>query len=214
MFKKEKRVVGLILEHIDKTGECLGIVTDAVTAYVSGSFEEAAAAANHVDTVETDADRLLRDIRELLYSGAYLPLIRRDIYRLMSAVDNVANKAEDCYDFVNYQKPQIREEYKAEILAIVALTGGCFTEFKKALKAFFKPKGKVAKLREHTRRVSELESQIDNNERALTTQIFDSSLSLSEKMHLHRLLSTIVRISDVIEDAADELELVSLKSIV
>lgn len=214
MFKKEKRVVGLILEHIDKTGECIEIATDAVKAYASGRLEEAAAAADRVNTVETDADTLLRDIRELLYSGAYLPLIRRDIYRLMSAIDNAANKAEDCYDFVNYQKPRIADEYKTEIIAIVELTVGCFTEFRKALKAFFKPKGKLEKLREHTRRVSELESQIDDHERALTTQIFDSSLSLGEKMHLRRLLSTIVRISDVIEDAADELELVSLKSIV
>ena len=214
IFKKEKRVVGLILQHIDKTGECVETATDAVGAFLSGDVDKAASSSETTNSLEADADALLRDIREQLYSGAYLPLIRGDIYRLMSAVDDVANKAEDCSDCIHFQKPRVAEEYRADILAIVSLTRDCFAEFKKALRAFFKPKGKIDKLREHTRKVSELESLIDGNERALTLQIFDSSLPLSEKLHLSRLLSSIVRISDVIEDAADELEFIGLKSIV
>jgi len=215
IFKKEKRVVELALQHIDKTGECLEFMAESVKALVSeGRVEEVAAAANRVSDLESDADKLLRNIRELLYSGAYLPLIRGDIYRLMSAIDNVANKAEDCCEFVNYQKPAIAKEYQAEIIAIVDLTLACYAEFRNALRAFFSPEGTKDTLREHTKKVSELESLIDGNERSMTSQIFASSLPLSDKLHFRGLLSGIVCISDVIEDATDELELVSLKSVV
>ena len=158
IFKKEKRVSELALQHVDKTCECLAVVAEAVKAYTTGNKDESAGVASQVNSLEADADRMLRDIRGLLYEGAYLPTIRADIYQLLAAVDDVANKAENCYDFVNYQKPNIPDEYQAEIIAIMDLTLGCGTEFRKALKKFFKPKGEMDKLREHTKKVSELES--------------------------------------------------------
>ncbi len=214
IFKKEKRVKGLVLQHIDKTDECLTVTCDAIKDFLSVDNGEMSTAANRITTLENEADSLLREIRELLYSGAYLPTIRGDIYRLMSTVDDVANKAENCSDFICYQKPQIAEEYRSEIIAIVELTHGCFSEFRKALKIFFKKNGKEDKLREHMKRVSELESFIDDNERALTAQIFDSTLPLSDKIHLRHFLNKIVCLSDIIEDACDALDLVNLKSII
>jgi len=214
MFKKEKRVVELALRHIETTADCLEVMTNALKAFVSGKDDEWAETVDRENRLEHEADNLLREIRELLYSGAYLPAIRGDLYRLMSAVDDVANKSENCYDFVFYQKPQVTQEYRSEIIAIVELTLGCFLEFRQALETFFAAKGEVDTIRQHTKRVGELESLIDDNERALTARVFDSSLPLSEKLHLRRLIVKIVCVSDVIEDAADELELVSLKSIV
>ena len=48
----------------------------------------------------------------------------------------------------------------------------------------------------------------------MTLSIFDSDLPLAEKQHLVKLLARIVQISYEIENAADELELASLKSII
>jgi len=214
IFKKEKHVVRLVLEHIDKTAECVQTTTENVKAFVSGNYASAEIAASRISNFESEADTLLREIRNLLYSGAYLPLIRGDIYRLMSRVDDVANKAEDCYDFFHYQKPEIAEEYRAQIIAILELTAGCFLEFKKALQAYLDPKSDIDIVREHTKKVSELESIIDDNEQALTANIFDSSLEKSNKIHLRQCLTHIVTISDTIEDAADELELAGVKAIV
>ena len=214
IFKKEKQVVELALTHADKTGESLAIMAASVKAFAAGDLEQLADSTAHVHRLETEADGILRDIRELLYSGAYLPTIRGDIYRLLSAVDDVTNKVEGCLDFVNYQKPASLDTYQSEIIAILDLTEGCFSELRKALRAFFKPKGTVEKLREHARDVGEIESLIDAKERALTLQIFDSALPIGEKLHLVQLLAKITQISDEIENTADGLELVSLKSII
>ncbi len=214
LFKKEKRVVELFSAHVDMTEECLAAAANAIKEYLSGNTRSLATEANRVVALEKGADELLRDIRELLYSGAYLPLIRGDIYRLMSAVDQIANKVEDCLVFLNCQRPTIPQEYRAEFTEITDLTVNCFSEFRVALKAFFKPKGKVKKLRESTARVGEIESFIDNTERALTTHVFESQLQLNEKLHLRRFLARLIRVSDGIEDASQELDLVSLKSII
>ena len=214
IFKKEKQVVELALKHAEKTGECLRIMVDALKGFLVDGGKALADSATRVNSLEAEADGLLRDIRELLYSGAYLPTIRGDIYRLLSAVDDVANKIENTLDFANCQKPVSTEAFVEPLEDILDMTVDCFSELGYALRAFFKPKGEVEDLRRHCRQVGDLESAIDNKERALTLRIFESELPLAEKQHLVRLLARIARISDEVENAADELELASLKSII
>jgi predicted phosphate transport protein (TIGR00153 family) len=214
IFKKEKRVVQLILQHIEKTENSVQETTIALKEYVSDGRSEALVSNSHVYSLESEADTLLRKIRELLYSGAYLPSIRGDIYRLMSTVDSVSNKAESCFDFFRNQKPDIPEEYRSKYIDALDLTSECLVEFRSALEAFFGPKNKLDSVKTHSRMVGELESKIDQIERELTAMIFSSSMDKGDKIHLRQALDRVAAISDTTENAADELELISLKSIV
>jgi predicted phosphate transport protein (TIGR00153 family) len=214
MFKKEKHVVKLVLEHVEKTAECVQETVDRLKAYVGGNAMESWAADSHVDRLESEADELLREIREMLYSGAYLPTIRGDIYRLMSAVDNISNRAEVCFDFFNEQAPSVPAEYRMEFTSALDLTSECFDALREAIEAFFSSKDKVEKIRKHCRKAGEVESRIDTVREELTKVIFRSPLDLSQKMHISQALLLISSISDTIEDAGDELELISLKSII
>ena len=213
IFKKEKAVVELIFQHIDKTAECVGVTIDSLRSYLADGKSEGQTAIHQVNSLEAEADELLREIRDLLYSGAYLPQIRGDIYGLMSVIDDIGNKAEDCFDCFHRELPDIPAEYTAEIEAILDLTTECFRAFEKGLKAYFGPKDKANKVTKHSKRVSELESRIDEIERAMTMQIFRSSTGMGEKLHLRQCVSKITKISDATEDATDELEWLSVKSV-
>jgi len=214
IFKKEKAVIELVVRHIEKTRECVQAATEGLKAYVVGEYAESRNSISDVNRLESEADTLLRDILEMLYSGAYLPQIRGDIFGLMSTVDDINNKSENCYDFFHYQRPEIPKEYEEELIALFELTLECFYYFEKALKAYFGPKDKLNKVHKHSKRVRELESQADDIKRTMTARIFKSSMDKGEKIHLHNGLRKITNISDAIEDAADRLEWVSVKSIV
>ena len=213
IFKKEKAVIELIFRHIDKTAECVQATIDSLRAYIADNHADSTESVRRVNSLESEADTLLREIRDMLYSGAYLPQIRGDIYRLMSAIDGVSNKAEDCFDHFHYQFPEIPEEYTNDFGAILDLTLECFSALQKGLKAYFGPKDKVEKVRKHGVRVSEFESRIDALERELTARIFKTAMDKGEKLHLRRCLRKITAISDATEDAADQLQWVSVKSI-
>lgn len=213
IFKKEKAVVELVFQHIDKTAECVRVTIESVRAYIAGNNSDSKSTVRQVNAIESEADELLREIRELLYSGAYLPQIRGDIYRLMSTVDDVGNKAEDCFDIFNYEAPDVPQEFGIEIEAVLELTDECLAAFEKGLRAYFGPKDKIQKVRKHSKRVSEIESRIDEIEREMTTRVFESSMEKGDKLHLRRSLAKITRISDAIEDAADQLQWVSVKAI-
>jgi len=214
IFKKEKKVVSLVKHHLEAVESCVETVADALEHYVQGDLTEAEKRARQANDAESEADGFHREIRDALFSGAYLPLIREDIHHLVESVDRVANGAEDCSDFFLGQRPEIPGEMRAAFIDIVRVSFGIVNPLTEALSVYFKPKGKMEDVRAHTKEVSRQESIVDTKEWDLTREIFSSALDLSHKLHLKLALDHIVEVPDRAEDAADRLELTGLKSVI
>ena len=214
IFKKEKQVRKLILSHLNEVQECLMEARNVLEEYISGELELACQRVNAVIEIESRADTLERQIRDLLLDGAFLPNIRSDVYRLVEAVDAIAGKAEGVARFIVDQLPEIPEEFEGELLEIFGQCLNCFLELRKALRDYFKPKGDIENLHVHVARVCEIETEVDRAESELTRKIFESDLNLAEKIHFRQLLERIGNIADLSEDASDELEFAAMKSVV
>ena len=214
-FKKEKEVMELVTKHMDAVEECLRTGTKTLEIYLSGNIKEAKHLARNVRSIESQADLIRHEIRDKLYSGAYLPRVREDIYKLVESIDKVANAGEACCDFFSNQRPSIPEELKPQFVVISKESLGIITSLKLAVMCFLKGECKMDVVREHSKEVGLQESVVDKNEWDLTKAIFTSpSLDFSHKIHLKQCLNTIAEVSDRAEDAADQLELVSLKTMV
>ena len=72
----------------------------------------------------------------------------------------------------------------------------------------------VDSIRAKAKQVGFVESNIDEMEWELTREIFTSSIEYARKVHLKLCLDTIVEIADRAEDAADELEMQTVKAMV
>jgi predicted phosphate transport protein (TIGR00153 family) len=214
IFKKEKHARELVLKHLKEVGECLMESRNSLEEYVVGNFESAAEKAQSVDQIESRADSLKREVREVLLDGAFLPHIRVDVYRLVEAVDSIAGMGEEITHFITDQSPKVPEEFHAELLEIFSQSLNSFHELRKALKAYLKPKGMFHDLMEHFTKVCAFESEVDILQSSLTKKVFSSSLELGEKLHLQQLIKRVGNISDLSEDAADELEFAAMKSMV
>ena len=214
IFKKEKQVSKLILSHLNEVQACLMESRNVLEGYIAGDLELACQRANSVIEIESRADALERQIRDVLLDGAFLPNIRSDVYRLVEAVDAIAGKAEGVALFIVDQLPEIPEEIEAALLDIFRQSLHCFLELRKALRDYFKPKGDIENLHVHVARVCDIETAVDVAESGLTRQIFESDLELAEKIHLKQLLERIGNIADLSEDASDELEFAAMKSVV
>jgi len=214
IFKKEKQVRKLVLSHLNEVQECLMESRNVLEEYISGELEQACQRVNSVIEIESRADTLERQIRDMLLDGAFLPTIRSDVYRLVESVDAIAGKAESVARFIVDQLPEIPEEFEGDLLEIYARCLNCFQELRKALRDYFKPKGDIENLHVHVARVCEIETEVDAAESELTRKIFESNLNLAEKIHLRQLLERIGNIADLSEDASDELEFAAMKSVV
>ncbi len=214
IFKKEKKARKLALEHFEKTRECLISAFTVMEQYLKGDIESANQSAKVVIRLESEADTLKHQLRDVLFSGAFLPNIRSDVYRLVDSVDKVADIGETTSHFVVYQRPVVPEYFHDDMIEICKLCLNCFGELQDGLKCFFKPKGQIELLREHTSEVGNLETAVDNLQADFTRKIFESSMGMGEKMHLCQLLKYVARIADRSEDAADELQFAAMKSVV
>jgi predicted phosphate transport protein (TIGR00153 family) len=214
IFRKEKKARKLVEEHFDKTRECLYEAERVLGQYLAGELEEARNSSVQVIALESEADTIKREAREVLFSGAFLPHVRSDVYRLVDAVDKVADKAETASHFIVNQSPLVPGEFRPDLVSIFALCITCYEELHKGLKSFFKPKGEMDALQRHVTRAGELETEVDNQESEITRRIFASPIDIGEKLHLAELFKRVADIADAAEDAADELEYAAMKSVV
>jgi len=212
LFKKEKEVIDLIEQHVDKMEACLSTATHTLQAYLEDDIPQAKSLARQTDAIESEADMIRHQVRDRLYSGAYMPLLREDIYKLVESIDRVANAAEKCCDTFLNQRPQIPVEFKSLYSDIIQASLGIGAPLKHAVLCYLRGICPVEVSRQHTKEVGLLESKVDRLEWDLTKLIFSSELSYGHKVHLRRCLDNIASVSDRAEDSADHLELVSLKT--
>ena len=169
--------------------------------------------AREVRRIESDADLVRYDLRDKLYSGAYLPLLREDIYKLIESIDKVANAGEACCDFFLNQRPKIPQELKPAFMEVVTESLGIVDVLKLAVLCYFKGECKIETVRAHTKEVGMQESRVDKLEWDLTKTIFTSDMEFSRQMHMKLCLDRIAEVADRAEDAGDQLELAVLKSV-
>jgi predicted phosphate transport protein (TIGR00153 family) len=212
LFKKEKEVIELILKHLDLAVDSLMTGIQTIECYLDGNISDAKRLAREVRSIESDADIVRYDLRDKLYSGAYLPLLREDIYKLIESIDKVANAGEACCDFFLNQRPLIPDELKPAFGDVVRESLGIVENLKLAVLCYFKGECKIETVREHTKEIGLQESRVDKLEWDLTKEIFTSSQDFARQLHMKHCLDFIVEVSDRAEDAGDQLELATLKS--
>jgi len=208
--EKERKANKLIDEHVEKVGGCLGCFKGCLEAFLQGDRAGSESVHENCDYAETEADILRRKISDYLYSGAFLPIERKDIYMMVESVDKIANKAETASDVVVYQSPEIPDDYKKIFREIVETTYEMFRILQEAVGLYgsdnaLKTEDNLASIREKVKSVGVMESEIDKKEEALMRTIFQSELPLANKIQLEIFLRRITEISDIIEDAADRL---------
>jgi predicted phosphate transport protein (TIGR00153 family) len=208
----ERDVRAMLNEHVDMVRAVLQKALDTIERYLNDNLDGAKASARKVDDLESQADKVLRRIIVCLQGGAFLPIMRKDIFQLVSAVDEVANAAEKFCDFCLSQRPEIPEAFRGAFVDITRANVEMFPDLKEAtetlrLGQFGWVGDDVSPFKKLAEKIGIQESDIDDQEWKLTREIFNSDLPLDNKMHIQALLTGITKISDLIEDVADRIQI-------
>ncbi len=206
--RREEEVVSLMDQHLEKIGECLESMRKTIEDYLGGNIDSAKANALKTHNLEGAADGLRRRIIAEFYRGAFLPALREGLIDLTLAVDKIADRAESTCDFIILTRPDIPEEFKEDFRKITINSIAVFSPLREGKTSLFKD---FSLSREKTIEVHGLEAKVDDEEWKLNRRVFTSELLLSQKMLLREVIWHIASISDVIEDAADVLEVLIIK---
>ena len=164
LFKKEKEVIEFIIKHVDLIEQSINSALKTIEFYLGGNISEAKVFARKTRTQESEADLIRFEIRDKLYSGAYLPLLRGDIYKLVESIDKVGNAAEACSDFFLNQRPLIPDKLKPPFLKVSTESLGVIKSLQLAVMCYLKGDCKIETIRDHTKEIGLQESRVDKLE--------------------------------------------------
>ncbi len=203
-----EQLIELYNEHSHTVRSCLKSYVKAMKLYIAqGYTEEVSAMRDEVQKLETEADEVRRKIVRLLIEKRFLiPNTRRDFLNLLKFTDKVADYSESSLDYVVLQSMDITEVGQQKLLEILEITERQFEMLEKAIGYVFDDNQRAFEL---VNEIGSLESQIDNLERELIDRLSRrEDLSFGLKSLYRDFLTMMANISDIIEDAADEIELI------
>lgn len=202
------KIEKLYLEHSSKVKECLFSFKKTIELFIEeGETEEVKRLTQQVHDLETDADTIRRKIiHSMIKEGFLLPNTRRDFLTLLEYIDKVADYSEGALDYVILQSMDITEISKDKLKELLELTIKQYDLLEKAVELLFKNIDESFKL---VAEIDNLESEVDIIERLLISRLSKrDDLDYGLKILYRDFITMIANISDKIEDAGDEIEII------
>lgn len=167
--------------------------------------EELESAKVCVENAEGAADRELRHVVDAM-SGSFLPSTRKTLIKLVQSTDEIANICEEVAQQIVLEKIVVPATLRSDLMKIIAITEAQLEILFKAIDKLLNDYKSMDKDRKILDDIRQEESRVDAIEAMLHARIFDLDLSLTEKIYYKDLLEKICDVSDVIEDVADQIQ--------
>jgi hypothetical protein len=197
--EKEKEILELIREHIEKLSEAAETLKIAIESNDPSLNYE-------ICELERMGDVIRREIALRLYEGAFLPAVRAEFYRFSELVDESIDLIEDTSVYFSMMEG-INPEIRDLCLRIAELN----CKMVDYLYHAFDSLEKETDLSDKTIKLRAKEQEIDGLKRKIHSKMVQIDIrSFWEGYILSNFLDNLVNISDKIEDAADVIQILNV----
>ncbi len=209
LFRRTRKLQDKVDKFFDSLTEISVIYRLAVRSYLrEGLDDEFQTRLKRVNKLESEADKLRREIEKQLYTNTLIPDSRGDVLELIERVDELLSMFEgSLWAFAN-ESPKIPKEFRSDYRKLTNLVIKATDELGLSGRAFFHSPHDVPA---YNHKVSLYEKEADIITSRLKKAIFDSNLDLAQKLHLREFVEQIDGIADQAEDVADRLAIYAIK---
>lgn len=197
--KSEQEVIKNIKKHIELLIKASYIFKDAVDKNNKSLMSEIA-------ELESEADTVRRELISGIYEGAFLPFLRPNIFRFVEIVDEAFDVLEDAaleYRHIYHKLDDIK--YDCHKIAVV--NAQMCEMLQLAVDSLFYKED----LREKSLAIRIYEKNVDEIKLDLIEKLKDIQLKdFWEGKMLSDFITHLTRVSDVIEDASDYLNIIKI----
>jgi len=196
--KREQRVVENIKRHIR-------LLCTACETFKCALEESNRGLMRHVIDLEREGDSIRREIISNVHDGAFLPYLRPDLCKFVEVVDGVFDILEDTASF--YLDARIPEDIRKECVRVALLN----QRICEMLLLTFEAMLKGEDLSEKTLAVRIYEKKVDDIKFGLFKDLRKTSVeNFWEGKVLADFVSGLTTISDIIEDASDCVQMITV----
>jgi predicted phosphate transport protein (TIGR00153 family) len=200
--KQEERVIENIKRHLELLCNACGFFHGAMEKNDKHLAREV------VDS-EREGDSIRREIIANIYAGAFLPYLRPDLCRFAEIVDRVFDSLQETA--LNYLEVKLPEQLRDECLRVAFLNTRMCEMLSISFDAMLNGEDlreKALAIRIYEKKIDDLKFSIVKDLRQIPVDDFWQGRILAD------FVSSLTTISDTIEDAGDQLQIinVSMKS--
>ena len=209
LFKRTSELEQKIDSFFDKFSETTVVYRLAIRAYLKeGLNDEFQDRLERVNTLESEADTLRRDIEKQLYTNTLIPDSRGDVLGLIETVDQLFSQLVSSLWAFSIEQPDIPKEYRVGYRKLTTMVVKAADELGLSGRAYFRNPYDVPA---YNHKVMLYEKEADILSTSIKREIFSSSLELSQKLHLKSFVEQIDGVADMAEDIADRLSIYAIK---
>jgi predicted phosphate transport protein (TIGR00153 family) len=197
------KIHSLLIAHSQKVSLCVHVLKSAAEAWQRGDREELERFVNEASSLEQEADSLRRQVaREI--SRSQISFNKKELFRrLVHQTDDIADTARHAGRFMLIIRDLlIPPELKGDIVKMASLGQAAMSRLAEAIYCLSEPPERRV---EHIAHISEMEESVDELEFKVHQEAANLNVDTWSAIMFWRLVLTVGRISDYIEDAADEL---------
>ena len=209
-MKQEEAMLRDAQQHVDITYETVVNFKKSVKAYMDGDFKQRAKLIDEVRKNEREADVLRSKMVDILSESPLLPPDREDLMHFVKTLDRIADWTCGTARLLNFLEEKLPEEIMRNILIATDIIFESISKLKDSIHTI--TNNNLEQAIKDCRAVEECESKADDQKQALISAIIHSKLEANKLIIVYHLAETLEGITDKIEDAADFIKIVAIKT--
>lgn len=207
---EEQSILQDAQKHVDETYKTVTHFAEAIGAFIKGDLAAKTTAIENVRESEHQADLLRSKMVNELSESLLLPPDREDLMHFVKSLDRIAdwtNGAARVLGFIEYKLPQ---NVLANISASTGLIVNSTSKLKEGITAL--TKNDLKKALQDCEDVDHLEHEADDYKKILIESMIHAKLEPITFFLCYQLAEYLEGVTDKIEDAADLIKVVAIKS--
>jgi predicted phosphate transport protein (TIGR00153 family) len=207
---EEKSIITDSQKHVEETYKTVTYFSDAVKAYISGDLSAKTRAIEAVRESEHQADLLRSKMVSQLSESLLLPPDREDLMHFVKTLDKIADWTNGAARLLGFIEQRLPENVLKNISIATDMIFASVSRLKEAIAALIKNDLKKALV--ECEEVARIEHEADDQKKILIEAIIHAKLEPTNLLLSFQLAEYLEGVADKIEDAADFVKVVAIKS--
>ncbi len=181
----QKSPMERLLEHYEKIQQSVDIINDSLECYiVGGQCVEFKTMQNDLNELESQADKIIRYIRNHLPRSLFMPVDKVLFLKYTSAQDDILDSAQEAFDWLAMRTMVIPEAFQKDLIYLVDDVGNMVNLLGPALKdtvslVHFENLDREG-TKEQYRKIREKRHEISRFKNALTGNVYRSEYEFKD----------------------------------
>jgi predicted phosphate transport protein (TIGR00153 family) len=207
---EEQSILHDAKKHVEETYKTVSYFAEAINGFIKGDLASKQAAIENVSESEHQADLLRSKMVSELSESLLLPPDREDLMHFVKSLDRIADWTNGAARILGFIEQKLPDEVLANISSSTSVIFNSVAKLKESIEAL--TKNNLKKALSDCEEVDRLEHKADDLKKVLIESMIHAKMEPISFFLCYQLAEYLEGVTDKIEDAADLIKVLAIKS--